>query len=307
MKAKRISSIAIRDLEEALALAFWFKNDLRHFLTLAVNTADLLSRLDWSPSNSKRGIVRDLVGRMAANQDQYLDDLLLLMSEVSQINDFSHLQYLDDGEAKVKRAKTAIAAVQAAFAVHENLIESRKAAEEHRRVARETILRKGAETERLRSMANAFGTILSPSEPHRRGYMLETMLRDLFDLFDLDPKASFKIVGEQIDGAFNFEGTDYLLEAKWQTPAVDTVDLDSFNGKIGRKLDNTLGLLLAINGFEPNAVTIHSGARPRMVLMDGRDLVAVLEGRVRLNDLIRRKRQHAAHSGEILLSVADIL
>jgi hypothetical protein len=307
VKAKRISSIAIRDLEEALALAFWFKNDLRHFLTLAVNKAGLLSRLDWSPSSSKRSIVRDLVGRMAANQDQYLDDLLLLMSEVSQINDFSHLQYLDDGDAKVKRAKTAIAAVQAAFAVHENLIESRRAVDEHRRVARERTLRKSAEADRLSSMMESFSSVLSQSEPHRRGYMLENLLHDLFDLFDLDPKASFKVVGEQIDGAFNFEGTDYLLEAKWQAELVDTMDLDSFNGKIGRKLDNTLGLLLAINGFEPNAVTVHSGARPRMVLMNGSDLVAVLEGRVRLNDLIRRKRQHAAQSGDIYLSVNDIL
>ena len=78
MKAKRISSIAIRDLEEALATAFWFKDDLRNFLTLAVKKPDLLSRLNWSPSNSKRSVVRDFVGRMAANQDQYLDDLLLL-------------------------------------------------------------------------------------------------------------------------------------------------------------------------------------------------------------------------------------
>lgn len=286
---------------------FWFKDDLRHFLTLAVKKPDLLSRLNWSPSNSKRNVVRDLVGRTAANQDQYLEDLLLLMSEVSQITDFSHLQHLDDGEAKVKRAKSAIAVMQTVFSAHEDLVENQKAVEEHRRVAREATLRKSAEAERLRLMADAFHSILSPSEPHRRGYMLETLLRDLFDLFDLDPKASFKIVGEQIDGAFSFEGTDYLLEAKWHTPAIDTVDLDSFNGKIGRKLDNTLGLLLAINGFEPNAVRIHSGARPRMVLMDGRDLGAVLEGRIRLNDLLRRKKQHAAHSGEILLAVADIL
>lgn len=307
MKAKRVGSVALRDLEEALAAAFWFKDDLRHFLTLAVTKPELLSRLDWSQSNSKRNVARDLVGRMAADQDRYLDDLLLLMSEVSQLQDFSHLEHLDDGPAKVQRAKSAVAAVRTAFAQHETLIESRKAVEEHRRVAREAALRKSAEAERLRKLEEAFRLILTPTEAHRRGYLLESLLNDLFELFDLDPKASFKIVGEQIDGAFNFEGTDYLLEAKWQTPRVGTDELDSFNGKIGRKLDNTLGLLIAINSFEPTAVAVHSGARPRMVLMDGPDLVAVLEGRVRLNDLLRRKRQHAAHSGDIFLPVNQIL
>lgn len=56
MKAKRVSSVALRDLEEALAAAFWFKDDLRHFLTLAVTKPDLLSRLDWSQSNSKMSL-----------------------------------------------------------------------------------------------------------------------------------------------------------------------------------------------------------------------------------------------------------
>jgi len=307
MKPKRVSSVALRDLEEALAAAFWFKDDLRHFLTLAVTKPDLLSRLDWSQSNSKRNVARDLVGRMAADQDRYLDDLLLLMSEVSQLQDFSHLEHLDDGPAKVKRAKSAVAAVRTTFAQHETLIESRTAVEEHRRVAREAALRKSAEAERLRNLEEKFRLILMPTEAHRRGYLLESLLKDLFELFDLDPKASFKIVGEQIDGAFNFEGTDYLLEAKWQTHRIGTDELDSFNGKIGRKLDNTLGLLIAINSFEPTAVAVHSGARPRMVLMDGPDLVAVLEARIRLNDLLRRKRQHAAHSGDIFLPVNDIL
>lgn len=58
--------------------------------------------------------------------------------------------------------------------------------------------------------------------------------------FDLDPKASFKLSGEQIDGAFTFQATDYLLEAKWQQAPVDAAALDSLAGKLTRKLDQRL-------------------------------------------------------------------
>jgi hypothetical protein len=81
------------------------------------------------------------------------------------------------------------------------------------------------------------------------GYRLEKLLRTLFELCDPDPRASFKIVGEQIDGAFTFEGTDYLFEGKWQQELVSAADLDILAGKVSRKLDNTLGLFLSVNGF----------------------------------------------------------
>jgi hypothetical protein len=129
----------------------------------------------------------------------------------------------------------------------------------------------------------------------------------LFEIFDLDPKASFKVTGEQIDGAFTFDATDYLLEAKWQQQPVAAEDLDSLAAKVGRKLDNTLGLFLSINGFSTDAVTAHSASRKVILLMDGSDLMAVLERRVDLVELLHRKRRHASQTGEIFLRIMDVL
>ena len=44
----------------------------------------------------------------------------------------------------------------------------------------------------------------------------------------------------------------------------------------------SLGLFVSIGGFSPDAVTPHSGARPRIILLDGADLWAILEGRIAL-------------------------
>lgn len=130
---------------------------------------------------------------------------------------------------------------------------------------------------------------------------------DIFSLFDLDPKASFRKQGEQIDGAFSLDGTDYLFEAKWQQYACNASDLDSFTGKISRKSDNTLGLFLSINGFSPDAVTIHSAGKSVMILMDGIDLMAVLENQIDITTLIVRKRRHASQTGNIYLKVREFL
>jgi hypothetical protein len=90
-----------------------------------------------------------------------------------------------------------------------------------------------------------------------RDYALEKFLNGLFALFDIDAKSPFRISGEQIDGAFTFEG-EFLLEAKWQDAKTPVADLDSFAGKVGRKLDNKLGRFLSMNGFQDSAIEVHS-------------------------------------------------
>lgn len=42
-----------------------------------------------------------------------------------------------------------------------------------------------------------------------------------------------------------------------------------------------------------------------MLLMDGADLMAVLDNRIPLPDMLLRKRRHAAQTGEIFLRIFD--
>ena len=147
--------------------------------------------------------------------------------------------------------------------------------------------------------------LIQSSNPQRRGYLLEKMIKELFDLFDLDPKASFKVLGEQIDGAFTFDNTDYLLEAKWEKSPLSLEPLYAFSMKVKNKLDNTLGLFIAINGFSAEAITKLSGGNCNIILMDGSDLMAVLEQQIKLPELLLRKRRHAAQTGNAFLTFRD--
>lgn len=80
-----------------------------------------------------------------------------------------------------------------------------------------------------------------------------------------------------------------------------------FAGKVRGKLDNTLGLFLSMNGFGDTAVSHGADGRPVMVPMDGADLSAVLELRIDLPELLKRKRQHAARTGETFISAYTLI
>jgi hypothetical protein len=303
--SKVIAPAACVALKEALSTVYWYKSDLRSFLTSTIANPNLLAPLNWA--DYKRNIVAQLVDYMAKRQDQYQGELVRLMSEVAGIDDFSHLERLEGGAEKAGAAKRAVAALRKHTDGHRALVDEEAKAEQRRQEAHARMLKESAVRDGLNRLNRDYLALVSDSDAQKRGFKLEKMLRALFELCDLDPRASFKIVGEQLDGAFSFDGTDYLFEAKWQTEPVSAADLDVLAGKLSRKLDNTLGLFLSVNGFSGDGVKAHSSGRRVMLLMDGSDLMAVLEGRIDLVQLLLRKRREASQSGNIYLRIHEIL
>ncbi len=305
MKKKTISPVAINALKDTLTNIYWYKSELRSFIMHTISDPTILSRLNWN--NYKRNIVANLIDYLVRHQDTHQNDLLKLMSEVTKMTDFSHLIRLEDGSTKAKKAEDSVKALRGLVQGHFDLIEAHKKIEERRQQAYQKILRKQGVADKLEEIKRRFYSLLGAHDAQKRGYQLEQIIKDLFTLFDLDPKASFKLKGEQIDGAFTFENTDYLFEAKWQQDLVGIKDLDAFNGKLARKLDNTLGLFISVNGFSEDAVKTHSTGRRLMILMDGSDLMAVLEGRIDLMQLLLRKRRYASQTGNIFLKIHEIM
>lgn len=302
---KRIAPAAIQALKEALTLVYWYKSDLRSFLSQCLSDPNVLSHLDWS--DYKRNIVATLVDHLTTQEDRYQLDILRLMSAISHINDFSHLRKLEDGLSKAKSAEAAVEALRMQLKGHEDVEEEARQAETRREQAHARLLRVSEVQRQLEEMKNEYFELVGSDDPKQRGFLLEKIIKNLFNLFDLDAKASFKITGEQIDGAFSFEGTDYILEARWRNKPTIAQELDGLSGKLSRKLDNTLGLFLSINGFSEDAVKTHQSGRRLVILMDGSDLMAVLEGRIDLVQLLLRKRRHAAQTGNIYLRIHEIL
>lgn len=304
MAVHRVTPAAVVALQDALATAYWYKKDLRAFLRNATNEAALVAQLDWS--DYKRNIVGQFVTTMAENQHRYFDQLVSLAFATSEI-DPSNLQSLDDGNAKYSKATEAIARLRQYIAPYRAIHTTTHEADERRRVARAEARQQQEILRNIELLRLQFTEILRMA-PQTRGYQLEELIVQLLAIHDIDTKGSFRTSGEQIDGAFTFEGTEYLIEAKWQRELTPLSDLASFAEKVRRRLDNTLGLFVSISGFQPTAVErVGIGNRNVLILADGYDLTISLEGRIRFDELLRRKKQHAARTGEIMLRAADLL
>jgi hypothetical protein len=306
--AIRVSPNAIQALQDALVATFWRKKDLLAYLRAAVEDEHLLQGIDWlSPDAYKRESVSQFVNRLAADQGRHRDLVLRLMSDVAAMDDFPQLAWLEDGPTKIKAAQAAVERLRRYMTPYEEELAEKVAAQNRITQARREAEIRRATSDALRELTRRYYTLLAMESAQRRGFAFERWLRELFDVFDLDPKASLRAEGEQIDGGFTLHNHHYLLEARWRKVLAAREDLDVFDAKVRGHAENTLGLYISVEGFEPTAISRHSHRGSPLILMHGGDLLDVLEERITLDDLIARKYRHASMTGEILLSSADIL
>ena len=306
MKAtKRLAPAAIVALEEALTRIYWYKDKLKKFLRGVLTNPAIVDRLDWS--QYKRQVVSELIVHLQRSGSAGVSELIRLCDEVCEVNDFSHLERQDDGDKKATHARQAVSALQKLHRTHSTVRDEFAAAQHRQKQAEDRLSQISTFQTSLDAIRTTFIDLLSSSDPQGRGRKLESVLYDLFKLFDLDPKASFSIQGEQIDGAFVLRETDFIVEAKWQQRPVSRKEVRAFQDKVAQKLENTLGVFISVNGFASTAINIQTDSGTRLILVDGADLNAVLEGKIDLKELLSRKKQHAARTGEAYLALDRIL
>ena len=292
---KQFSPQAISALKEALPLIYWKKEKLQDFLKVALDNNSIINYLNWNVT--KRETSKELVERLLNRQDIYKNDLINLFIAVSDFEDFDNLTYFDEDGSKRKKAK---AAVEKLRTLTKGFIQKTREQEEiiKRKAEQEKIIKKNKSLgEELANLKSRFNELATSKDLQKRGYALEKFLYDLFMLYDLEPKGSFKNAGEQIDGAFTFQGTDFLLEAKWKNQ-VDRNELAAFCYKVESKFKTAVGLLVTITGVTPNAI---SPDFKSIMIMDGTDIIAVLDERVSLTDMLFKKRRAATETGNIYL------
>jgi hypothetical protein len=146
---------------------------------------------------------------------------------------------------------------------------------------------------------------LSQLQPHPRGFAYERFLRKLFDADGLAARASFRLVGEQIDGSFELSAETYLLEAKWINLPVGAAELRSFNAKVEEKAAWSRGLFVSDSGFTPEGISAF-GRGKRVVCMDGLDLYDMLEKHLPVSEVLARKVRRAAETGNPFVRVRDL-
>ncbi|MFF8910860.1 hypothetical protein [Streptomyces olivaceoviridis] len=94
-------------------------------------------------------------------------------------------------------------------------------------------------------------------------------------------------MAQAIDGSLTFDTDDHIVEAKWRQEAIQPHHLYSFN---------SLGIFISVNGFTSGAREAYRESTP-FLTVEGLDFFYVLDGRLTLDELLRRKKRHANETG----------
>lgn len=144
-------------------------------------------------------------------------------------------------------------------------------------------------------------------DPQSRGYAFEQFLQELFALFGLAPRTSFRLVGEQIDGSFQIYTNVYLVEAKWRNEPTGMRDLLAFREQVEGKAAWSRGLFISYSGFTDEGLQGFSRGRSTNIIgMTAQDIYFVLDGKISLIDAIDRKARRAAETGEFYVSAYEL-
>lgn len=304
---KRISTEAYQALREALAVIIWNKRPFESYLRTALRDhPELLAGLNFN--EPKRVVADELVGRLASQEARYQSATLDLMLEVASMTTFTNIEQIREPAdralrlAEAQGAVAALAGLVEHYASHRNDRERAEAETEASR-AMDAALRRFNDD--VAALQTRFLDLHVSPDVHERGRALERLLTDLFCLFDMEPRLSYSLEREQIDGSLSFDTDDYIVEARWRQQSVSRADADVLAAKVRRKGKNALGLFVSITGFTEDARTEYSHSTP-FIAMDGTDLFAVLDQRVRLDDLLKAKRRHANETGECYMPASSI-
>ncbi|ROT95411.1 hypothetical protein EB810_10020 [Altererythrobacter sp. FM1] len=280
--------IAMRDCIMAI---FWPRKDIIRFLADLGCDADLLPPPDTDLP--RHAIIDDVFSALASRPDR---GHAVFQPMIDALAHWTHFDpYYFDKLAKLDRAEA-----RKKIAHLKSAVEQRNSSTTNRRAAASRAKQTQSQANDLAALNKAFTQIYGKGlTPQARGKLFEKFLQELFNRQSVKMRDPFRIVGEEIDGTFKFEGENYIVEAKWQDSGASTEQLYKFAYKVDGKMQGR-GLFISVNGFSNEALrAVVHGKMIKTILMDGGDLAAVLEQRISLEAMLDYKIRAAQTRGEV--------
>jgi hypothetical protein len=301
-------------VEHALVDCFKYHSELDLFLTRSGVSKDSLAlarvqaekraaEIGRYPKAPKRFVVQEVLGHITAlgsNGDTIAASIItaLLKGEFRnaapeglEAIEGLRSQITADRDEQINRQKAREAEASQSKRAAERHLEEKSAAKEAHRD----------------SLMHRFMSLLDEENAQRRGYLLEVFLNDLFEHEGLEPRSSFKLLGEQIDGSITWRNRTCLVEAKWVRDPVSGKEFGAFDYKIDGKTADTRGLYISINGYSAEAIQgMNAKGALKFVCIDGAHIIRALYTREGLAPILTRVWRHADETGESYLPVSKL-
>lgn len=287
-------------LIEVCGRSFWFKQPLFDMFARAGIPEEM-----YLPYEHE---VKFKIARHVLNSLESMgDDGLLLQRRL--LTELCRLRDLPDKEVPDRDAGLdALRLLKAAALEHDLVVEEERVAGQRRTADAEGLVQKARDRDRrLTELHRTFTDLAASSDRQASGYGLEDLLKELFALYEIRYRKSYRSEGQQIDGFFTFGGFDYIVEARWRRAPPGLSDLLAVKGKVDHKIQSTRGIVVSIPPFQDSAVRgLQEAGSKNVILFDGYDLTLILEGRVSLTDALQAKVDKAAQEGVLYYSLARL-
>jgi len=138
--------------------------------------------------------------------------------------------------------------------------------------------------------------------PQKKGYELEKIFSQLMRISGTPVEDSFKIIGEQIDGAIKYDGNYYLVELKWTTNPSAHQEVSSLYVKVEGKM-GARGLFISMNGYSKEIVeSLPKGKEIKVLFFDGTHIANVIFGNYTFQELMEHAISQASLKSNIYCS-----
>ena len=174
---KQINPSIIKPLKETLSTIYWTKSDLKSFLysCFRPETISIIDTLDFT--KYKYNIVEELVNRMVKREDIYQLDMIKLIQNLVQFNDFSHFLRCDNKDKLIKTAKENLTHFRI---IARPLLESYMPNIDTREIKIDNQKKSQLSMNKLEEFKSQYYELTKMSDSKKRGFAFEIFLNNLF-------------------------------------------------------------------------------------------------------------------------------
>ncbi|MDO4535744.1 MAG: restriction endonuclease [Clostridium perfringens] len=297
----------IDSMKECILSIFWAKNDIIDFFNKSGCTLRDIPKENEVKELTRKGIIDKVFFNLQIRADEGIGQVRAMMKSLIEWDYFNPYYFNELKKLDIKVAKENINHLK-------KLQDSRDSKIKNERKRREDQEKKKRENKKsIEELKNYFFTLYSGKDKdgksiniQRRGYLFESFLKEVCLSEDIKMNEGFKIQGEQIDGVIKYEGENYIVEAKWTDNFSTTEALYKFACKVEGKMYGR-GIFISINGFLMDSVNALINRKAlKTILIDGTDLVYVVEQRYSLKEMLDIKIREAQTKGRIYVDISTL-
>ena len=311
-QAKRLPS----DIESLLAVAIrdaiWFKPQVQTFFKQAGVPPVILREVQQLYKQGKQTIpvVQHVLSGLEVFGDEGLTIARRMLTSLHNWKAFSSLPA--EQQPKARKAVAELRKACESFYAQMEYEDRKRREAQQQRMHEERLNRgriKPLDHARLEAFREQFQEIYPMADSNERGTRFEKFMNEVFDYYSQRSERPFRRVGEQLDGLFVFDNHPYYVEIRWKKKKATAADVSVLRDRAKAGFGgDTKALFLSFEGFSPECLQELEGRTDeRVILMDGGDLMVVLQETMGFDVLLAEKQLHLSRTKKPYVSAYEIL